>query len=106
MYLTINRFKVAPGQEQAFEAIWLNRDSALPQMDGFVDFHLFRGATTPEHTLYLSHTLWRDKDAFDNWARSQNFRGSHKGVRSHAEIYLGPPELEVFTSVQHIGSAT
>ena len=50
-------------------------------MDGFVEFHLFRGATTEEATIYLSHTLWRDKAAFDGWAKSQNFRGSHKGVR-------------------------
>ncbi len=106
MYLTINRFKVVPGQEEAFEAIWTGRESKLPEMDGFVEFHLFRGATTETHTLYLSHTLWRDKAAFDGWARSQSFRGSHKGVRDHGKVYLGPPELEVFDSVQRItGSA-
>ncbi len=102
MYLTINRFKVRPGQEAAFEEIWTSRESKLPDMDGFVEFHLFRGESTEEHTLYLSHTLWRDKAAFDDWVRSQNFRGAHKGVRENGSIYLGPPELEVFSSVQTI----
>ncbi len=102
MYLTINRFKVRPGQETAFEEIWTSRESRLPDMEGFVEFHLFRGESAQDHTPYLSHTLWRDKAAFDGWVRSQNFRGSHKGVREHGSIYLGPPELEVFTSVQTI----
>lgn len=105
MYLTINRFKVRPGQEAAFEEIWTSRESKLPELDGFVEFHLFRGAHTDEATIYLSHTLWRDKAAFDGWAKSQNFRGSHKGVRTHSDIYLGPPELEFYDSVQCITGA-
>ncbi|MCH8465677.1 MAG: antibiotic biosynthesis monooxygenase [Roseinatronobacter sp.] len=36
MYLTINRFKVRPGQEAAFEDIWTGRESKLPELDGFV----------------------------------------------------------------------
>ncbi|MGY6548406.1 MAG: antibiotic biosynthesis monooxygenase family protein [Roseinatronobacter sp.] len=102
MYLTINRFRVRPGQEAAFEAIWTARESKLPGLDGFVEFHLFRGESTPEATIYLSHTLWRDKAAFEGWARSQAFRGSHKGVREHDDIYLGPPELQFYASVQRI----
>lgn len=105
MYLTINRFRVRLGQEAAFEEIWTSRESKLPELDGFVEFHLFRGASTEEATVYLSHTIWRDRAAFDAWAKSQNFRGSHKGVKSHETIYLGPPELEFYTSVQRITPA-
>ncbi len=102
MYLTINRFQVRPGQEAAFEEVWTNRESKLPGLDGFVEFHLFRGASDAESTVYLSHTLWRDKAAFEDWAKSQNFRGAHKGVRAHADIYLGPPVLEFYDSLQQI----
>jgi heme-degrading monooxygenase HmoA len=105
MYLTINRFKVRPGQETAFEDIWTSRESKLPELDGFIEFHLFRGASTADATTYLSHTLWRDKAAFDGWAKSQNFRGAHKGVGAHSDIYLGPPELEIYESVQRISNA-
>ena len=104
MYLTINRFRVRPGQEDAFEEIWTSRESKLPDLDGFVEFHLFRKDSDEDATVYLSHTLWRDKAAFDAWARSQNFRGSHKGVKAHADIYLGPPELEIYESVQCIAA--
>ena len=43
MYLTMNRFRIKPGQEDAFEAIWKSRDSQLPQVPGFVAFNLMRG---------------------------------------------------------------
>ena len=29
MYIAMNRFKVAPGSEQAFEKVWTGRDSHL-----------------------------------------------------------------------------
>jgi len=102
MYLTINRFRIRPGHEAEFERIWTERETRLPAMDGFEAFHLFRGATDDEATTYLSHTLWRDKAAFEAWLHSQDFRGAHKGAGAHRDIYLGPPQLEVFDSVQHI----
>ena len=82
MYLTMNRFRVRPGRETDFEAVWTARDSQLPQVPGFVSFHLMKGARKDDHVLYLSHTLWA----------------------SHGDIYLGPPELEIFSSVQQIGA--
>ena len=99
-----------PGQEKAFEDIWQNRESKLPEMDGFVEFHLFRGASDEEATIYLSHTLWRDQGSIDGWQDRRNFRGSHKGV--HNDIYCGPwresiwgrPELEFYDSVQCISA--
>lgn len=58
MFLTMNRFKVRPGQEAAFEAIWTGRDSHLPAVKGFVAFHLMKGPEREGYRLYASHTLW------------------------------------------------
>ena len=102
MYLTINRFKVHAGQEAAFEELWLSRESRLNELDGFVSFHLLKGATTDTHTIYLSHTMWRDEAAFQGWARSQAFRSSHKGAGGHGAIYDGPPVLETYVALQSI----
>jgi heme-degrading monooxygenase HmoA len=103
MYLTMNRFKVKPGHEAAFETIWTGRDSHLPQVPGFVGFHLMKGPERDGYRLYASHTMWESEAAFTAWTRSEAFRAAHKGAGGHAEIYLGPPELEIFQSVQHIG---
>lgn len=102
MFLTMNRFRVKTGQEEAFETVWQSRDSHLKQVDGFVSFHLMKGGAEEGIRLYASHTLWRDRDAFEAWTKSEAFRMAHKGAKSSAEMYEGPPVLEVFDSIQEL----
>lgn len=102
MFLTMNRFKVARGREDSFEELWLSRDSHLKSVDGFVAFHLLRGSEAGDHTLYASHTTWRDRAAFEAWTKSDAFRAAHSGIRPSTDMYLGPPELEVFDGIQSI----
>ncbi len=102
MYLTMNRFQVKTGQEAAFEAIWTARDSQLPQVPGFVGFHLLKGAEKDGHRLYASHTMWDSEASFVGWTKSEAFRQAHRGAGSHGDLYAGPPALELFQSVQHI----
>jgi heme-degrading monooxygenase HmoA len=103
MYLTMNRFKVKPGSEAAFEAVWTGRDSHLPQVPGFVAFHLMKGPLREGYRLYASHTMWASEAAFTDWTKSEAFRAAHRGAGETRDIYLGPPELEIFQSVQQIG---
>jgi heme-degrading monooxygenase HmoA len=79
MYLTMNRFRVIPGQEDAFEAMWKTRDSHLKSVPGFVSFHLMRGEVDGDARLYASHTLWADRDAFLAWTKSEAFRHRPQG---------------------------
>ncbi|MGP1358430.1 antibiotic biosynthesis monooxygenase family protein [Roseicyclus sp.] len=105
MYLIMNRFRVIPGQEDAFEAMWVSRDSHLKSVPGFVSFHLMRGEAADGARLYASHTLWTDREAFLAWTRSEAFRAAHKGAKSSDGMYDGPPVLECFESVQEIAGA-
>lgn len=106
MYLTMNRFKVRLGQEDAFEAVWTSRDSQLTHVPGFKAFHLMKGAEYEGdgggYRLYASHTLWESKAAFEAWTRSEAFRAAHRGAGDHRDLYLAPPDLEIFESVQTI----
>ncbi len=102
MYLTMNRFWVKAGQEIAFETLWQTRDSHLKSVDGFVSFYLLRGEAKGDATLYASHTIWRDQAAFLTWTKSEAFRAAHKGAKASGAMYDGPPELEVFESVQTV----
>lgn len=104
MYLTMNRFKVKPGSEAEFEAVWTGRDSHLPQVPGFIAFHLMKGPEKDGVRLYASHTTWDSEESFLAWTRSEAFRAAHRGAGGTRDIYAGHPELEVFTSVQHIGA--
>lgn len=102
MYLTMNRFRVAPGGEAAFETLWTRRDSHLKAVPGFVAFHLLKGALHEGHRLYVSHSMWRDRAAFEAWTRSEAFRLAHRDAGAQRDLYLGPPELECFEAVQTI----
>ena len=72
---------------------------------GFVEFHLLRGPEREDHVLYSSHTIWRSRDDFEAWTRSEAFRLAHherrpeqaalsrasriRGVRGHPDGYAG-----------------
>lgn len=99
MYLTMNRFKVKRGSEETFENIWKTRDSHLDEVPGFKAFHLMKGASNDDYTLYASHTTWATQADFENWTRSEAFRKAHAGAGSHKDIYFGHPELEIFSAV-------
>ena len=77
MFIAMNRFRVARGSEEAFEQVWLNRDSQLNKVPGFVEFHLLKGPEAEDHTLYASHTVWQSKSAFEDWTKSEAFRAAH-----------------------------
>ena len=102
MYLTMNRFKVRPEAAAEFEALWLQRDSHLKTVPGFVSFHLMRGPEREDHVLYASHTAWESEAAFQDWTRSDAFRAAHKGAGGSRDLYLAPPELEIFETVQEL----
>lgn len=102
MYLAMNRFKVLPGSEEDFEAVWRNRQTRLDEMEGFVRFNLLRGPTTEEYTLYASHTIWESEAAFRAWTRSEQFRDAHRNAGQNKPLYLGPPQFEGFTPVEGV----
>ncbi len=103
MFLAMNRFRVRPGREADFEAVWAARDSRLAGVPGFVGFHLLKGPVKEGCRLYASHTMWESEAAFAEWTRSEAFRAAHRGAGGHGDIYAGPPELELFEAVQEAG---
>jgi heme-degrading monooxygenase HmoA len=102
MFIAMNRFKVQPGSEAAFEEVWTSRDTHLPEVPGFVSFHLLRGPAKDDHVLYSSHTIWESKGAFEAWTRSEAFRRAHAGAGQNKPLYLGHPEFEGFEVVQTV----
>jgi heme-degrading monooxygenase HmoA len=103
MYLTMNRFKVRKDSATAFEDLWARRDSHLKSVPGFVAFHLMRGPVAEDHVVYASHTTWADRASFEAWTKSEAFRAAHKGAGGSRDLYLEPPVLEIFETVQAIG---
>ncbi|MGQ3672579.1 antibiotic biosynthesis monooxygenase family protein [Xanthobacter sp. TB0136] len=101
MFIATNRFKVKHGSEAEFERVWRERDSYIAEVPGFVEFDLCKGPVREDHTLYISHTIWKEKADFEAWTKSEAFRQAHKdaGANSNRVNYIGGPEFEGFESV-------
>jgi heme-degrading monooxygenase HmoA len=102
MFIAMNRFKVLPGQEAAFEDVWLKRDTHLKDVPGFQAFHLLRGPRTDEHSLYASHTVWASRAAFEAWTKSEAFRAAHRGAGDNKPLYAGHPQFEGFEALGEV----
>ena len=96
MFIAMNRFRIALGREPDFEELWRKRDSHLEGVPGFREFHLLRGPSDDEATLYASHTIWESQAAFQAWTESEAFRKAHAQARAPAGTYLGHPRFEGF----------
>lgn len=102
MFIAMNRFKVVPTACADFEQVWTRRDTYLQDVPGFIVFHLLRGPQRDDHVLYSSHTLWRSREDFEAWTRSEQFRLAHKDAGQNKPLYLGHPEFEGFEVIQTV----
>ena len=102
MFIAMNRFQVTKGSEADFEKVWLSRDSHLDKVPGFMEFHLLRGPDAEDHTLYASHSIWKDRAAFEAWTKSEAFRAAHARAGSNKPLYLGHPQFEGFETVEAV----
>ena len=72
MFIAMNRFKIALGSEDEFVSIWKSRETYLDTVPGFKSFHLLRGPTTEEYTLFASHSTWESFHYPDALNEKQN----------------------------------
>jgi heme-degrading monooxygenase HmoA len=105
VFIAMNRFQVKPGSEADFEAVWLGRDTYLRDVPGFLSFQLLRGPDREGFKLYASHSLWRSREDFEAWTRSEAFRLAHKDAGDNRGLYAGPPNFEGFDVLQEVEAA-
>ena len=92
----MNRFKIILGKENEFEEVWRTRETYLDEVKVFKEFHLLKGESNEEYTLYSSHSLWNSKNDFISWTRSESFKKAHKGAGKNKPLYIGHPIFEGF----------
>jgi len=96
LFIAMNRFRIALGHESDFEEIWQNRESYLEGVAGFNEFHLLKGPSDEEATLYASHSVWESRAAFEAWTNSEAFKKAHAQARAPEGTYLSHPNFEGF----------
>jgi heme-degrading monooxygenase HmoA len=95
-FIAMNRFSVNPERGAEFEAHWRKRETFLHQIPGFVRFALLRG---DEPGVYISHSTWASREAFEAWTRSEAFVKAHRQARTPEGVLVGPPRIECFEAV-------
>ena len=95
----MNRFKIVKGKEKEFENVWKNRETHLDNVPGFKNFNLIKGEEREEYVLYASHSIWKSKEDFINWTKSEAFKLAHKNAGQHKHLYIGAPTFEGFEKV-------
>ena len=105
MYIAMNRFTVTAQNAEAFEVLWLGRDSYLKGADGFVEFQMLKGPEVEASILYASHTVWVDEASFRAWTRSDAFRAAHANAGQTLKLHQGRPVFEGFSAIQQISNS-
>ena len=101
----MNRFKIVLGKEKEFEDVWKNRDTHLEGVSGFKEFHLVKGDTNDEHTLYASHSIWNSKNDFINWTKSEAFRLANLNASDLVQLIKSFFEFQILCEAYKVCSS-
>ena len=99
VFIAMNRFKIVAGCEDQFVDRWKKRESYLDTVPGFQEFSLLKGASNEEYTLFVSHSTWDSKEAFEGWVKSAAFRKAHVNAGENKDLHFASPHFEGFDTV-------
>jgi len=104
MFVTMNRFTIAPEHAHEFENRFKQRAGLVDDEPGFIRNAVLRPAegTSDQHIVM---TLWESRQAFEDWTRSESFRKAHEQAgKTPKEWFVGPSKLEIFEAVTDSGA--
>ena len=101
MYIVTNRVSVTEGYVDTFEQRFRERAGQIDKQPGFVQMQVLR-PETPD-TPHLVQTTWIDKQAFEAWVGSEDFKLAHQNPMPK-EAFAGEGRIERFEVVITAGS--
>lgn len=93
MYIVTNRVPVIPEYESMFEERFRKRAGQVEKQPGFIRMQILKPDTAD--TPYVVLTCWRDKQAFNQWVESEDFRAAHSNPMPK-EAFQGKGGMEAF----------
>ena len=92
MIAIINRLPVKKGAADQVVERFANSRGNVQGFPGFVSMEVLRSEGAEE---VLVITRWRDKDAFDSWVHSDEFKKAH-GRSGGSELLRGHPQMGTY----------
>jgi heme-degrading monooxygenase HmoA len=91
MIAVINRLPVKEGAADEVVERFASSRGFVQEFPGFVSMEVLRSAGDNE---VLVITRWRDKDAFDSWVQSDEFKKAHG--RGGSDLLRGHPQMSTY----------
>ena len=98
MYVVANRVQVAQEWQEKFEQRFQRRAGQIEKNPGFIRMEILRPVSADDPYVVLTH--WRDKQAFEAWVNSEDFKLAHQNPLPK-EAYRGEGRLERFEVIIH-----
>lgn len=96
MYIVTNRVWVETGYREDFEQRFRRRAGEIDKQPGFVRMAVLRPLS--DGAPYQVVTTWENREAFDNWVGSEDFRAAHANPMPK-EAFTRGSEMERHESV-------
>ncbi len=98
MIAVVNRLPVKEGMADQVVERFANGRGFVQDFPGFVSMEVLRSEEADE---VLVITRWRDKDAFDSWVQSDEFKTAH-GRGGGSGLLRGHPQMGTYeVTVMH-----
>ena len=99
MFVTMNRFTIAPEHWDDFENRFRQRAGLIDGEPGFIRNAVLR-PTENSCNQHVILTMWETRQDFKAWTKSEAFRKAHeKAGHTPREWFIAPTKLEIFESV-------
>lgn len=92
MFAVINKLPVKEGAADQVVDRFSNSRGYVEDFPGCVSMEVMRSEDADE---VLVITRWRDKDAFDSWVSSDEFKAAH-GRGGGSELLRGHPQMSAY----------
>ncbi|EIC23896.1 antibiotic biosynthesis monooxygenase family protein [Thiorhodovibrio frisius] len=93
MFIVMNRVAVVEDFAEMFEDRFRHRAGQIDKQPGFIRMQVLK-PQTPD-TPYLVQTTWRDRQAFEAWVGSEDFKIAHSNPMPK-EAFSGEGKIEMF----------
>lgn len=100
-YVVANRVPVKTDFREQFEERFRHRAGEVEKQPGFVRMEILR--PVDENGVYVVLTHWKNREAFHQWMRSDDFKASHQNPLPKEAFTEGGgiEQHEVIISAQH-----
>ena len=78
MFLSVSRFAVANGLDDAVRDAFRERPHLVDSVPGFIRMEVANPCDDAKEFWLL--TWWQDEDSFNTWHRSHAYHASHQGI--------------------------